>query len=320
MITQWNDEEEWALSGLPLAAQVLYLRGIRRHMDYETGICGLKRGISLQGLAEILYVDGQQGMKYESTSKQQVRRLIVWLEKSGLVERRSIEREKLIFFLPLADTHQSAQKKADTKPTQSRHSEADTSESSNLAAYEDKADTKPTQVNITKADTPQITDNRYKEKELTNVSSKKKPARRQKIGIEDWIAPSDRCLELIAEAGIDEDFARSLIGEFRMYWEERGDKRPGWDATFLGHVKNKWERRPRQAIAPIVNNQRGNYETSERPGQRYRDKFERFDDIASAWRSIPDSSASGVHENGAFVRDIVDATVVGFIPRKGSHS
>ena len=57
----------------------------------------------------------------------------------------------------------------------------------------------------------------------------------------DW-QPSDRCYELITRAGIGRDFASGLIDEFILYWEERGDKRSGWDATFVNHSKNQWDR------------------------------------------------------------------------------
>ena len=57
----------------------------------------------------------------------------------------------------------------------------------------------------------------------------------------DW-KPDERCLELLEEAGITREFSASLVGEFRLYWEERGDKRPGWSATFINHAKVQWTR------------------------------------------------------------------------------
>lgn len=58
---------------------------------------------------------------------------------------------------------------------------------------------------------------------------------------DDW-QPGKRCLELLEQAGIEAGFALGLVGEFCLYWQERGDKRPGWDATFLNHVKAQWMR------------------------------------------------------------------------------
>lgn len=145
MNTVWNEDEDEALQGLPLGAQVLYLRGIRRYMDYQTGFVGIKRGISLQSLSETLYVEPAPGFNKVKFSRDQIKRLIFWLVKAGLVERHSIERKSLIFFLPLADTDQSVQNKAATKPPQSRHSKAApkaaTAKASNSNGFNHSADT-----------------------------------------------------------------------------------------------------------------------------------------------------------------------------------
>lgn len=128
MAIRLNDEEDAALQGLPLAAQVLYIRGLRRYMDYRTGLVGESRAISWQGLAAVLEVEPHQGVEDAGKPhKSKVRRLSGWLERAGLVEMRSdAEAKRLIFFLPKADTDQSVQKKPDTNPTQTRHTQADT--------------------------------------------------------------------------------------------------------------------------------------------------------------------------------------------------
>lgn len=58
---------------------------------------------------------------------------------------------------------------------------------------------------------------------------------------DDW-QPDTRCWQLLEQAGIDRTFAEKQVGEFRLYWEERGEKRPGWNATFLNNVKAQWRR------------------------------------------------------------------------------
>ena len=117
------------LAGLPHAAIVLYL-ALRRVMDYATGLVGMARGVSWQSLREELHVDPHQGMqKSGSPSLGQMRRICGHLERAGLVERRSIEREHLIFFLPKATTDQCVQNKPGTKPTQTRHRKTGTSQS-----------------------------------------------------------------------------------------------------------------------------------------------------------------------------------------------
>ena len=62
----------------------------------------------------------------------------------------------------------------------------------------------------------------------------------KKIIMSEDFKPKDRTYELITKAGISKSFADSLLDEFIFYWRERKEKRPGWDSTFLNHVKNRW--------------------------------------------------------------------------------
>ncbi|MCD0494837.1 hypothetical protein LQD23_21410 [Chromobacterium violaceum] len=122
-----TDQELEALQGLPLGAQVLYLREIRRYMDFSTGVTGISRRISWQGLREVLEVEPRPGVARELPSKDQVRRLAGWLERAGLVRNISdMSGRQLIFRLPLAMSDWSIQIKAATNPSQTRHIEATT--------------------------------------------------------------------------------------------------------------------------------------------------------------------------------------------------
>ena len=108
MKTQWNDKEEEALSYLPHRAQVCYLRGLRRYMDYKTGIVGAARHISYQSLSEVTEVIPDRGSKeghYRAT-RQGVRSMLKMLERAGLIQPvlRQGEVMCLVFKLPLADT------------------------------------------------------------------------------------------------------------------------------------------------------------------------------------------------------------------------
>ena len=123
MFTCWNDNEDDALQGLPWPSQLLYLRGLRWRMDYETGWVGRKSRISWQTLRETLHVEHHQGMKDVSLSKEQLRRALQWLVKAGLVIVHT-EGKYLQFLLPLADTQQSDQKKAAPRPHHVRTTEA----------------------------------------------------------------------------------------------------------------------------------------------------------------------------------------------------
>ncbi|HAT8721635.1 TPA: hypothetical protein JBA25_16320, partial [Legionella pneumophila] len=140
--------------------QITYLRGIRPYMDRNTFIVGIKRRISYQSLAEVLYIEPHQGITESgSPSRQQIRRAIKGLERSGLLAIQSFDKHLILKCL-LADISYSVQNKPDTKPTQ----QADTklyakplvntgvSESAGLKDDTDK---------ILKADTPLIKEINY---------------------------------------------------------------------------------------------------------------------------------------------------------------
>ena len=136
-ITCWNEVEDEALQGLPWSGQLLYLRGLRRRMDYRTGMVGTGRNkISWQTFHEVLHVDHHQGINETSLTKDQLRRALKWLVKSGLVEVRT-EGRYLQFFLPLADRDSSVQKKAAPRPHHVRTIKAAPC-AEDLTAYENR--------------------------------------------------------------------------------------------------------------------------------------------------------------------------------------
>lgn len=120
-----TEDEQEALEGLPMPAQVLYY-ALRKLMDFSTGRVGAIYAISWQGLRAALYVEPHRGIKYEYPHKETVRRLAGWLERRGLVRFQSnLASARLIFLLPKALTNSLVQKKADTKPTGSADTKAD---------------------------------------------------------------------------------------------------------------------------------------------------------------------------------------------------
>lgn len=86
----------------------------------------------------------------------------------------------------------------------------------------------------------------------SSPSSKAKPVPKAIIA-PDWI-PADNTYALLQRQGIDRTFVDSCIDEFRLYWTERQEARPGWESTFVNNVKRSWEH---QAITmPPRNGQR----------------------------------------------------------------
>jgi hypothetical protein len=108
--TCWNTQEDSALQGLPLIEQVIYLRGLRRFMNYKTGVVGDRhRRISYQSIAETLHTEPTSGRhkdKYADISFTNIRTALKNLEKVGLLERLG-NKTNLVFFLPIATTDNS---------------------------------------------------------------------------------------------------------------------------------------------------------------------------------------------------------------------
>lgn len=110
-----NEAEQKVLDQLDYIYEALYRRGIRRYMDYQTGLVGVKRGISWQSLKEELYIEPRKGIAKKNISKDQVRRLAKTLERVGLVRIKSGPK-RLIFECLLATSDKSVQNKPATIP------------------------------------------------------------------------------------------------------------------------------------------------------------------------------------------------------------
>ncbi len=110
-----NDDELEAMHGLPWIARMVYIFGIRPHMDYKTGLVGVARKISLKSISESLYVEPSPGLKETgSPTEKQIRRAIEWLEKNGLIKRdksKNKNTRSLVFSCDLAFLDKSVQNK-----------------------------------------------------------------------------------------------------------------------------------------------------------------------------------------------------------------
>ena len=112
-----NDKERNALCGLPYLQRLLYYEGMRPYMDYASGMVGIKRGISYQSLSEVLYVEPHPGYRGGRPSRDQIRRAVRGLEKSGLIQRQNFSK-KLVLKCVLATQDYCVQNKAATKSPQ----------------------------------------------------------------------------------------------------------------------------------------------------------------------------------------------------------
>lgn len=156
MRTQWNDEEDNAMHGLPHLAQLTYLRALRPHMDYGTGIVGLKRGISLKSIAETLHVEHGQGRRdYGDPSQKAIRHALELLEREGLIARIPADRA-LVFRLPLAEWDQSVSDKWGRRGADVGQTKSGRSDASNGAASEEMSGRRGADQDAEKWGTPPV--------------------------------------------------------------------------------------------------------------------------------------------------------------------
>lgn len=109
MVGHWNADENAALQGLSLEAQLIYLRGIRFYAD-ANGIAGEKRRISERSLAEAVEFIPDRGStskpRYaKDMSRKYIRSKLDELERAGLIKNRG----KLVFECLLAARNKSEQ-------------------------------------------------------------------------------------------------------------------------------------------------------------------------------------------------------------------
>lgn len=64
----------------------------------------------------------------------------------------------------------------------------------------------------------------------------------------DW-QPSAACYEILQLAEIDEDYARSKIPEFVLYWKDSQQVKASWNTVFLQFIKQDWARQLKQLEA-----------------------------------------------------------------------
>lgn len=58
----------------------------------------------------------------------------------------------------------------------------------------------------------------------------------------DW-QPEEQAYAALAESGVDELFAQSLVSEFVIFWRESNQMHNAWNAKFIAHAKQKWSQR-----------------------------------------------------------------------------
>ncbi|MBB3047768.1 hypothetical protein FHR99_002034 [Litorivivens lipolytica] len=57
--------------------------------------------------------------------------------------------------------------------------------------------------------------------------------------------PGEAVFDILRMANIDQEFARQLLPEFRLYWQDSRQLQRSWNSKFLQHVKYQWAQRHR---------------------------------------------------------------------------
>jgi hypothetical protein len=103
----FNDEEDGALQGLSLLAQVIYLRAFKPNMDFASGVTGKRCRVDYQLICDAagFVPDPGSTKRRWLPTKEEVRAAIAELERAGLlVECGSGAQRGHVKRLPLADT------------------------------------------------------------------------------------------------------------------------------------------------------------------------------------------------------------------------
>lgn len=92
----------------------------------------------------------------------------------------------------------------------------------------------------------------------------------------DW-QPSADCYEILQLAEIDEDYARSKIPEFVMYWKDSQQVKSSWNTVFLQFIKQDWARQLKQQESADISHAE-NQTLVGTSQQRIKEKFQRIAD------------------------------------------
>lgn len=261
----WSGAEDGALSYLPYATQVLYLRILRRYMDFDNGIVGVSRRLSELMFAEWMEVHRSRGSTAKRTrpTRSEVRIMIRQLERNGLVERVSNGQGgvwPLVFRLPLARTGlvrpneeqpRNSQKITLCTTTLSRADEKIIKQifppdlpsvSAGLKAV-DKAEKSGEKIPM---NNQKKNDQNAEEQPTSGKSSLSlnnniiTRARGNRSNIpDDWLPKVSIAKKLVIYFQLPPFFIQLKAIEFRILWREQNVIALDWDAYFYGACQNK---------------------------------------------------------------------------------
>lgn len=89
--------------------------------------------------------------------------------------------------------------------------------------------------------------------------------------------PSADCYEILQLAEIDEQYARSKIPEFVMYWKDSQQVKASWNTVFLQFIKQDWARQLKQIESADIDHAE-NQTLVGSSQQRIKERFQRIAD------------------------------------------
>lgn len=127
IMTYKINEDEWnTLFELPTLAREIY-HLIRYHMDFKSGISGIKRKLNLAAFVDYLTCAPKTSRKPEKFTRSEIRNGIQILKKEGLIEQKG----PFVFVCLLADRDKSKQNEHDRNTT--RDSANNTAKKNNVS-------------------------------------------------------------------------------------------------------------------------------------------------------------------------------------------
>ncbi|MEX1669125.1 DnaT-like ssDNA-binding domain-containing protein [Zhongshania guokunii] len=252
-VARISDDEEVALRGLRAEARVLYICGLRPFMDFKTGLVGVKRRVSYQGFKELLEVTPDRGSAIgavQSPTKSALRALLQLLERHGLVEKLEQRRriDPMVFKLPLADydakirlgeqRHTSVIGQATQQATQEKpHNSILNQHDSDVAKGGIDIEQKHIE-NSTKRHTSVLPVNNIITTSAAVIDFRPRESSYQNK-VDQWV-PSSEVWAMLKMRGVDPVYAQEKLGEYQIYWRDRGAEKVSWDSHFISHCVQQW--------------------------------------------------------------------------------
>jgi hypothetical protein len=282
-----TDDEDSLLQGLSADAQIIYMRGMRRYMNYENGVSG-ENGASLtyqffKRLIEFV-PDAKSTAKQrraKDISTDYVRARISELERCGLVQKKKTTEkfDHMLFFLPKARVGLSRPNyEPQMNPKEQPQDERQRKSTKNQRLNKNERQDEHNQCSLMNPNISGIRD--IEEKELPNGSSKKKTDKGHRLPDGWWPSAETEAWAMVKLAW-DEQRISYVTEGFVDYWRSvpgAKGRKTDWDATWRNWARRENEKSPATVAGTkpgfTDRNQRGNY-GPERP----KSKSDQFDDF-----------------------------------------